>query len=306
MYQNPLAEDLRHILDHTQNLWPEMRGKNLFLTGGTGFFGCWVLESLLAANRSFGADIHACVLTRDPEGFRKSRPHLALDPAITLLAGDVRHFAFPKGEFPVVIHAATDTWSRQTTGGAPGLLGAILGGTERVLQFAASHGTEKLLLTSSGAVYGAQPAEITHIPEDYAGAPSPLRVDAGYAEGKRAAEALCAAYSSHYGFASMVARCFAFVGPLLRLDKHFAIGNFIGNVLRRQPITIQGDGTPERSYLYASDLVIWLWTILMRGESLRAYNVGSGQAVSILELARAVAEVLEPSTPIEVLKQARC
>ena len=85
--------------------------------------------------------IKATVLTHNPEAFRRFCPRLGLDPAITLRGGDVRDFRFPSGEFRYVIHAATDRWIREETGGSVGLLGTILGGTERVLQFASTHGT---------------------------------------------------------------------------------------------------------------------------------------------------------------------
>jgi dTDP-glucose 4,6-dehydratase len=84
------------------------------------------------------------------------------------------------------------------------------------------------------------------------------------------------------------------------LDAHFAIGNFIGNALRKEPISIQGDGTPRRSYLYGADLAIWLWTMLFRAPSLTPINVGSGEDLSILELARTVAKTLDTNAVVRV------
>ena len=297
-------QDLELILEQTAPLWEEVRGQRIFLTGGTGFFGCWLVESFCFINQKLGLGAEATILSRNPEAFAKKCPHLASDAAITLHEGDVRSFSFPACEYKYVIHAATETSGQQAADAPLEMLSTIIAGTERALEFAATHGTEKFLLTSSGAVYGKQPPELTHVPETYAGAPDPLNPNNVYAEGKRAAELLCAIYQKRGGLDCKIARCWAFCGPHLPLDRHFAIGNFIGDVLAGRPIQIQGDGTPRRSYLYAADLAVWLWMILFRAPALVPFNVGSGQDVSILELAQIVAAALNPQAEIRVAREA--
>jgi nucleoside-diphosphate-sugar epimerase len=304
MAQQPLsAADLDHILSETKHLWDEMRNKRIFITGGTGFFGCWLLESFSHINRRLNLNAYATVLTRDTVAFQRKCPHLAVDPALTFHAGDVRSFSFPDGDFEYLIHAATEASAKQAAEQPLEMLTTIIDGTERVLDFARTHGTIKLLLTSSGAVYGKQPAGLTHVPEDYLGGPDPLDPASVYAEGKRISEQMCALQSAHSSIEIKVARCFAFVGPHLPLDAHFAIGNFIGDVLAGRAIQINGDGTPRRSYLYASDLAIWLWTILFQAPGLVPVNVGSAQDLSILELAQTVVQSLNASTEIQVAKR---
>ena len=304
----PIA-DLDLVLTQTQDLWSEMRGQRLFLTGGTGFFGCWLVESFCHVNRELQLGAQMTILSRDPAKFRGKCPHLAGDPAIALHTGDVRDFAFPEGEFRFVIHAATETTARNGVDEPLEMLSTILAGTERTLKFAAQCGARKFLLTSSGAVYGRQPAEMTRVAEDYAGAPDPLSPTSVYGEGKRASELLCALYQKESeargtAFEAKIARCWAFCGPHLPLDAHFAIGNFIGDVMAGRPISVGGDGTPRRSYLYAADLAIWLWTILFRGPALVPINVGSAYDVSIRELAETVAATLAPATQIHIAKVA--
>ena len=302
---SPLSTvDMDLILADTRDIWYEARGQRLFLTGGTGFFGCWLVESFCHVNQMLSLGAEITILTRSPEAFSKKCPHLASDPAVKLHVGDVRNFVFPSGEYQYVIHAATEARARQAEEAPLEMLSTIIAGTERTLEFAATHGAKKFLLTSSGAVYGKQPDGMTHVPEDYEGAPDPLKPASVYAEGKRISELLCAIYQKRTGLECKIARCWAFCGPHLPLDEHFAIGNFIGDVLAGRPIQIQGDGTPRRSYLYAADLVIWLWTLLFKAPSLMPFNVGSANDVSILELAKVVAATLSPGTNIQVARQA--
>jgi nucleoside-diphosphate-sugar epimerase len=282
-----LERDIDHILEHTQNLWPELKGASIFVTGGTGFFGRWMVESFLAANQKFQLGAQMTVLSR----------HL-LKPreGISFCSGDVRGFDFPKGDFSHVLHLATPASAALNTSRPFEMEEICTDGTRRVLEFAMLHGVRQFLFASSGAVYGRQPRDLEKTPEDFMGGPDILDPRSAYAEGKRMAEWMCATVASAGAFEVKIARGFAFLGPYLPLDTHFAAGNFIADVLAGRPIVVQGDGTPVRSYLYAGDLAIWLWTILLRGESGRAYNVGSEQAINIADLARMIAG----DAPVEV------
>jgi len=300
MAENRLAFDLDHILDHTRDLWDELQGERIFLTGGTGFFGCWLLESFAWANDRLGLKASTLVLTRNPDAFCKKVPHLAAHPAIQFYKGDIRSFDFPAGSFPYIIHAATEANAQLNIEEPLTMFNTIVEGTHHTLEFARKAGARKFLLASSGAVYGRQPPDMPLIPEDYGGAPDPTDPHSAYGEGKRAAETLGTLYTKQYEIEMKIARCFAFVGPYLPLDAHFAIGNFIRDGLRAGPIIVKGDGTPQRSYLYAADLAIWLWTILFRGRSCRPYNVGSEESLSIAELASLVSSTFSPEIPVTI------
>ena len=296
---NPLAEDLDHILAQTSGLWEELRGQKIFITGATGFFGCWLLESFAWANEKLDLKAEVVALTRNREAFQVKAPHLASHPAIRFQIGDVRNFQFPVEKFAFVIHAATEASVKLNEENPRLMFDTIVEGTRHTLDFATRCGAKKFLLTSSGAVYGPQPPELTHVSEDFAGEPT----KSAYAEGKRAAEELCLRSAGQHGIETKIARCFAFVGPYLPLDGHFAIGNFVRDALRGGPIQVNGDGTPFRSYLYAADLAIWLWTILLRGKSGRPYNVGSARDLPISAIAQAVSAAFENKPAISIAKK---
>jgi dTDP-glucose 4,6-dehydratase len=259
--------DLEHVLDHTRDLWDELRGERLFITGGTGFIGSWLLDTFEYINDRLNLNASVVALTR---GQRENRP------GITFHRGDVRDFEYPEGTFPFIIHGAvessTDTW-------ADGQFTVIAKGTQHVLDMAERAGTDKLLFLSSGIAYAG---------------------DSPYASGKRVAEILC----DYADIPVTIARLYCFLGPYQPLDSHFAIGNFIRDGMAGGPIRVKGDGTPQRSYLYAADLAIWLWTLLFCGAPGQLYNVGSEEVVTIAELAQQVAAAFTPEVKVEIEKQA--
>src|SRR5512133_151973 len=146
---NPLTPDLERVLASTAPLWDAYRGARILVTGGTGFFGGWLLETLTFANARLGLDVRATVLTRDPAAFRRRRPHLAGDPAIALLQGDVLALEPPPGaRFTHVVHAATAASARMNAEQPLEMLEPIVEGTRRVLEVARSSGARRLLFTS--------------------------------------------------------------------------------------------------------------------------------------------------------------
>lgn len=225
------------------------------------------------------------ILSRDPDAFRAANPQFADVDGVKWIAGDVRDFTFPECRFDAIIHAAT---SAVTTISDEEQTSVILDGTRHVAEFAERCGCRKVLFTSSGAVYGPEEAPVDET--------APCHPATAYGKGKLAAERLLL----ELGLDVKIARCFAFTGPHLNRNIHFAIGNFMRDCLAGDDIVINGDGTPRRSYLYADDLVEWLFAILERGEAGRPYNVGSDEAVSIRELAERVRSALGAKNGIVV------
>jgi len=289
------TEDLEQILTEAREVFSALRDARLFITGGSGFFGYWLLESLLHANRKLSLNVRATLLTRDANAFRLRAPQITNDAAITLLEGDVKSFEFPGEPHTHIIHGATDSGGKQSLQPHLALAESILDGTRRTLQFAIATGARRFLYVSSGAVYGRDVTAVSHIPETLSSAPDPLQLVSSHDEAKRMAEQLCIAYAEGTTLQPIIARCFSFIGPHLPLDTHFAIGNFIGAAITGRPIEIRGDGTPYRSWLYMSDLAEWLWTLLVNGQSHRAYNVGSDEDYSISAAAKLVAQILRPN-----------
>jgi dTDP-glucose 4,6-dehydratase len=302
------ASDLEYVLAAADSAFAELGGRRLLITGGAGFFGTWVIESIAFANREtdLGCDVTALVLPHEVAPVAARYPHGLT--GVRFVGADIReidplHLPGQLGRpaaFDAVVHAAIYVDAATIVQNPIPTLDTAVDGTRRVLDLARATGARRFLFVSSGAVYGAQPADLVCMPEDFQGAPDCASADAVYAEGKRIGETMCACYHRAYGLETVIARCFAFVGPHLPLDRHFAIGNFLRDALHGGPVVVNGDGTPLRSYMHAADLVVWLLTLMTRGTAGRVYNVGASRAVSIAEVARLVATAAGPGIQVEV------
>ena len=291
--------DLSHVLEKTEEIWRQARGETFLITGGTGFFGVWLLETFLYINNQLGLNANAVVVSRNPNHLLQKAPHLRRQSPIKWVTDDVRNFNIKINNARFVVHAATATDGNISQNE---ILSVIVEGTQHVLEKAKTHGAQKILYISSGAVYGPQPANLKSIPEDYTGLPNQTDAKYAYGCGKRQAEALCFRCWEKGGPEPVIARGFAFVGAHLPLNAQFAIGNLIRDALSGGPLKIQGDGTAVRSYLYAADLAIWLWTMLLKGQAGRIYNVGSSEALSIKQLASHVNRIHGGELPIIISK----
>ncbi len=254
--------------------------KRILITGGTGFVGRSMLDYRLRHEQC--ADAEWIIVSRNPGVFYQACPQFLNMPGVCIVAGDVLHEAVLAndekiGKVDAIIHAAAVL---DPSAAEDRILSAAIDGTRHVLSLAKRVGCNKILFTSSGAVYGNCTSPSSENDE--------CRPSTPYGKGKMAAERLLV----ESGLDVKLARCFSFTGKYLDRKIYYAIGNFIQNCLDGKPIIINGDGTPLRSYLYADDLVEWLFAILERGETGRPYNVGSDYAVSIRELAETVRSTL--------------
>lgn len=299
-----VSAELDTIVEQSSGVWSMLREARIFITGGTGFYGTWLLESLVQAEVRLGLGVKIVVLSRNPQRFLAGKPFLQNRPFLSFLEGDIRTFPFPEGKFSHVIHAATEASEKLNKENPLLMIDTIVGGTRRALDFAVQAGAQHFLHTSSGAVYGDLPASIGLVPESYLGGPDISQPKWAYGEGKRLAELLCCIYGDRHQISVKNARCFATIGPGLPLETHFAIGNFIADSLAGRDIIVKGDGTPIRSYIDVADLTVWLLHILAFGKAGNAYNVGSEKCYSIGEIAFKVRDTLAPNQEVKILGQA--
>ena len=269
-----------------------MRGKSIFVTGGTGFFGIWILESFLWANEQLGLNAKVTVLSRSPRHVYEKMPHLLTHSNLSFIPGDIRDFLFPPGIFDCVIHAAGTPDSSH-------IFEALAEGTKRVIAFATYAKVSRFLFVSSGAVYDACRFNGPIAESDFKLNASKNELS-DYARGKIEAERLCDEWALGSEVSCSIARCFSFIGPYFPLEANYAASSFLKCALKGERLRLTGDPTIRRSFLYAADLAVWLWTILVNGKTNRAYNVGSPDDLSLLDFAKKIAKQAGVNDAVDV------
>lgn len=265
----------------------KLDGSRVLLTGGTGFVGKWLIETAKFASDVGTANFEIVVPTRDLSSSHAESTREIGFKNLSLIEGDLLTDTLDIGEVDAIIHAATPA-SAALNDSDPGEMTRI---NTQSMQSALKYAKNAMpfLFTSSGAIYGNQPQTVAHISEKQ---PRPFsELTSAYAKGKQIAESMCIDAAKNKTCKAIIARLFTFSGKHLPRNTHFAIGNFVQNVLDRKSIVINSDGLPRRSYLYGADMATWLWCALTTEQSHYSMHIGSEHSTSILELAKTVARV---------------
>jgi len=283
------------------DLFAQLKNKSFFISGASGFFGRCLLEVLLHLNEQHNLNIKIYAVSRNVDNFKKKFPPLRDASVVEVIESDIsalKNFAL---KVDYVIHAACDTAAEKLKNSPAKFLEENYSGTVNMLEIARLNKDCKFLYLSSGAIYGSQNLDMKLRLESDLLAPDLQKISSVYGEAKRLGETLCAIYAASYGVQTKIARCFSFVGPYMSFNGHYAIGNFIRDVAENKDVVLQSKSQTYRSYLYSTDLIIWLMRILISAPSGSTYNVGSSHEVLIEDLAGLVIKTLSSKSKIAFL-----
>lgn len=300
-----IEEDLQAIASAPLP-WDELAGTTVLVSGAAGFLPAYMVETLLYRNEidpSFGVRVLA--LARDRQHAQSRFAHYLGRDDLVFLTQDVcdplPSFAAPE----VIIHAASPASPRQFGADPVGTLLPNTLGTYRLLDLAHRSRSRRFLFISSGEVYGRVGDLAVPTPEDAYGLVDPVDPRSCYAESKRMGEAMCVAWQVQEGVPTRIARPFHTYGPGMRMDDGRVFADFVADIVHHRDIVMKSDGAAKRAFCYLADATAGLFTVLLRGETARPYNVGNEEAeVSVLELATMLVDLF-PERGLRVVRESR-
>jgi UDP-glucuronate decarboxylase len=296
-----VSEDISKIISSDKVDWNSLFNKSILITGASGFLPSYMIETLLALNKAYEANIQITALVRNEKNYINRFSHHLGNPNLKLLLQDVSKPIQLDSPHHFIIHAASQASPKYYGLDPVGTLQANVLGTINVLELARNHPIESLLYFSSGEVYG----EANTFPtkeSDY-GYLDPVSVRSCYAESKRMAENMCSSWHSQFNIPAKIVRPFHTYGPGISLNDGRVYADFIKNVLYDRKIILKSEGESKRAFCYLSDATLAFFIVLTKGENAQPYNVGNKFAeITISNLANLLVEIF-PEKNLNVIKK---
>lgn len=282
-----IDSDIEEILSEKLD-WKFFAGKSVLITGANGMLPSYLVYTLLGLNetvlKSEPLVVYANV--RNKNKAEEKFASLLKRDDFKLVVKDVVELTSFEEKIDIIIHAASQASPKYYGVDPVGTLKANTIGTMNVLELAKNKNCEKLIFVSSGEVYGILDGSIPVVDEKYTGNVDITNVRSCYAESKRMGETMCVSYAHQYGLIVNMIRLAHTYGPGCSLDDGRVFADFVKNIVNNQNIKINSDGSAKRCFLYVTDFVKGVFTVLLKGKNCEAYNICSVKETSIRELAK--------------------
>lgn len=277
----------------------KLKNKTILITGGTGFFGSWLLNYLDFLNKDFTYNINLIVVTRSKKKFINENKHLD-NKFINFIETDILNLKIKSTKIDFLIHMATTNASDTYNYNDTDKFEVLFEGTKKIVSFAVENGVKKIIFTSSGAVYGSHERSVSETsPYSF----STLDPNNTLAISKLAAEHFLSKLCEKNRIDYVILRCFSFIGNGLPLNIHYAAGNFVLDAMQNENIIIKGNGKEIRTYLDVRESIAWILKILVKRNKNKIYNFGSDRHIKIEDLAKKIAKIISPEKKIKILQK---
>ena len=289
MREGVITEDLRRMCQ-ADLPWQQLGGKTVLVTGATGMLASYVTWLLLCLHEEVGIDVSVVALCRNPQKAEHYFGSYVGKPYFRMLIQDVCDPIVYDGAVDYIFHLAGNASPHFINTDPVGIMKCNLVGTMNVLELARKRQTAKVVFASTREVYGAN-EHTDRLDECSYGVLDPLDARSCYPESKRAAETLLKSYYLQYGVEFNTIRIAHAYGPTMKLENDGRVmADLMGDVVAGRDIVLKSRGEAIRAFLYITDAVLGMFTVLFKGKAGEAYNLANEtEPISIRDLAQLLA-----------------
>ncbi len=300
-----MVQDFERVIRDIPNL-NDLKGETtVLLTGAGGFLSSFLCASLDYANKKHDLGLSVIGVVRNLERAKRRLAPLWDNGCLRLFEHDLSMPLKLDENIDYIIHAASQASPKYYSKDPVGTALPNIVGTNSLLDLARKNPIKGMVFFSSGEVYGVpDPTKIPLGEQDF-GYLNPMELRSCYAESKKMGENLCVSYYHQYGVPVKVVRLFHTYGPGMNLEDGRVFADFVRCIVRNEDIQMLSDGAAVRPFCYISDAMAGVLTVLLKGQSGEAYNVGNPKAeIKILDLANLLVGLF-PERSLKVVQQER-
>lgn len=295
-------EDIKNVAE-MELPWEKFQDKSIMISGATGLIGSFLVDVIMYKNMLDGLNCTVYALGRNEERAQERFEYcydcslyrfISYDINNPLICNDI-------GNVDYIVHLASNTHPMAYSIDPIGTITTNIIGTQNMFEFAVTHNATRCAFASSNEIYGENRGDVEKFDEKYCGYIDSNTMRAGYPESKRCGEALCHAYIKQKKIDIVIPRITRSYGPTLLKTDSKALSQFLSKGVNGENIVLKSEGTQYYSYLYVSDTVSGLLTVLLRGECGEAYNI-SDEASDIMlkDLAHIIADYTGKEVVFEI------
>lgn len=283
--------------------WEKFQNKSIMISGATGLIGSFLVDVIMYKNINEGLNCTVYALGRNEQRATdrfayckeyESYKFLSYDINEPLVRDDI-------GTVDYIIHLASNTHPMAYSTDPIGTITTNIIGTQNMLEFAVAHNATRCAFASSNEIYGENRGDVEKFDERYCGYIDSNTMRAGYPESKRCGEALCQAYIRQKNLDVVIPRITRSYGPTLLKTDTKALSQFLAKSVAGEDIVLKSEGTQYYSYLYVSDTVSGLLTVLLKGKCGEAYNIADDASdIMLKDLAAIIAEYVGKKVVFEI------
>jgi UDP-glucuronate decarboxylase len=299
-YNNTYQNDLDKCLKNIEIIAKKLENKSILITGATGLIGSFIVDSLYKLVKDYNFNIKIYALSRNLERL-KHRFIYDKENIITFIEKDVNDNLDIEENIDYIIHAASNAYPSIMYNDPVGTIMSNIKGTYNLLEFLRKQRGKRLLFLSSGEIYGEVSKNIDKFNEECLGRVDIPNIRSSYPLSKRCAENLCISYSKQFNIETVIARPCHIYGPNNSNKDNRATVQFINNAVNDEDIVLKSKGSQIRSYMYISDCVSALLTVLIKGSNKEIYNISNEKSiVSIADFAKYVSKIANVKLRYEI------